>query len=64
MKRLGKFTGRVYDENEVKGMKECGVCITDEQANDENWIKDRHIKDLIDCIKCGGGCPQSQFGRE
>ena len=28
MKRLGKFTGKIYEENEVKNMGECGVCIT------------------------------------
>ena len=34
MKRLGKYSGRIYEENEVHTMKECGVCITDEEAKD------------------------------
>lgn len=25
MKRLGKYSGRIYEENEVHTMKECGV---------------------------------------
>lgn len=29
MKRLGKFSGKVYEESEVASMTECGVCITD-----------------------------------
>lgn len=32
MKRLGKYSGRIYEENEVHTMKECGVCITDERS--------------------------------
>ena len=34
MKRLGKFTGKIYEENEVKNIGECGICITDEQAEE------------------------------
>ena len=34
MKRLGKLTEKIYEENEVKNMGECGVCITDEQAEE------------------------------
>lgn len=56
MKRLGKLSGRIYEENEIHSMEECGICITEEQSKDENWIKIRHAKDLIDCNNCGG-CP-------
>lgn len=59
MKRLGKFTGRVYEENEVDNMEECGVCISDEQANDKDWISNHRLKDLADCVKCFG-CPMSR----
>ena len=52
MKRLGKLTGRIYEENEIHDMEECGICITDEQANDEKWIKQRRAKDLTDCANC------------
>ena len=53
-KRLGKLTGKIYEENQIHDMKECGVCITDEQAKDEKWIKEHHAKDLADCIMCRG----------
>ena len=56
MKRLGKYSGRIYEEDEISTMTECGVCITDEQASDEEWIKQHHIHDLIDCLFCKG-CP-------
>ncbi len=59
MKRLGKFSGRMYEENEAEKMEECGVCISDEQANDEEWISNRHLKDLMDCVKCFG-CPMAR----
>ena len=54
MKRLGKITGKIYEENEVKNMGECGVCITDEQAKDERWVKEHHAKDLAECVNCRG----------
>ena len=38
MKRFGSFSGRIYEDNEVDKMQECGVCITDEQANDSDYI--------------------------
>ena len=58
MKRLGKFSGQIYEENEIKDMPECGVVITDEQANDEEFISKHHVKDLLDCVKCFG-CPKA-----
>lgn len=61
MKRLGKYSGRIYEENEAPSMKECGVIITDEQANDDKYIKSHHAKDLVDCLGCGG-CPMFQKG--
>ena len=54
MKRLGKLTGKIYEENEIHNMKECGICITDEQSNNEKWIKQRRAKDLADCANCRG----------
>ena len=56
MKVLGKLTGRIYEENELHDMEECGIHITNEQAKDKKWIKEHHIKDLVDCSNCRG-CP-------
>lgn len=57
MKRLGKLTGTIYDNNyDFSQCPECCTCITDEQANDEEFIEQQHQKDLQDCITCFG-CP-------
>ena len=49
MKRLGKFTGKIYDDDfDFSKCLECCVCISPEQANDEKFIADRHTKDLLD----------------
>lgn len=61
MKRLGKYSGKIYEENEADIMEECGVCITEEQAKDEKWISERHIKDLSKCLVCCG-CPKAKQG--
>ena len=54
MKRLGKLTERIYEENEIHDMEECGTFITDEQEKDKDWIKKQHNKDLAKCDKCRG----------
>ena len=59
MKRLGKFSGHIYEGNDINNMEECGVCITDEQASDENYIAQHHIDDLVDCVTCCG-CPMAR----
>lgn len=50
--RLGKYSGKLYAEDEVKNMQECGVCISNEQASDKNWINERHLQDLKGCAVC------------
>lgn len=59
MKILGKYSGRVFEFDEKDKMEECGTQITDEQANDEEWISNHHIQDLLYCVTCKG-CPLSQ----
>lgn len=61
MKRLGKYSGGIYEENEVHTMEECGVCITDKQAKDEEWVSKHHVDDLMECITCCG-CSLAQRG--
>lgn len=58
MKRLGKYTGNIYEESEIASMQECGVQISDQQAQDEEWVKTHHAKDLARCIMCMG-CPEA-----
>lgn len=59
MYRLGKYTGRIYKDDEIKNMKECGVCISDEEAKDEDFIDTLKKRNSIDCFLCGGSCPES-----
>lgn len=61
MARLGKYSGQIYEDNEIDIMQECGVCISDEQKEDDDWISQHHLKDLMDCVKCCG-CPLAQRG--
>ena len=57
MKRLGKYSGRIYDEEyDTTKIKECCQIITDEQAEDKDWINERHLNHLKTCITCNG-CP-------
>ena len=58
MKRLGMFSGKVYEKSEVENMEECGLCITDEEANDKEWIKNKHDEHIAQCSNCFG-CPLS-----
>lgn len=57
--RLGKYSGKIYTEDKAKYMQECGVCISDEQANNEEWINDHHLQDLKYCVTCCG-CPMAR----
>lgn len=59
MKRLGKYSGKVYEEHEIQTMDECGTVITDEQAADKDFIKAHHMCDLTQCMLCLG-CPTSK----
>lgn len=60
MKRLGKFTGQVYDENfDTSNIKECCTLITDVEANDDDFIDRHHVSDLMDCVICLG-CEEAQ----
>ena len=54
MKRLGKYSGKIYDESEVPGMTECGLMITDEQANDEEFLAEKMLKNFVVCSQCQG----------
>lgn len=60
MPRLGKFTGKIYQEDyDFSNCPECCVCITDEEVKDDTFISAHHVKDLMDCVKCFG-CPAAK----
>ncbi len=52
MKRIGRFTGKIYDEKEVLRINECCDVISDAQANNSEWVKERHKEYMVKCSKC------------
>lgn len=56
MKRMGKLSGKIYSDDEIKTMPECGIYLTDEQANEPEYIRSLHAVKSIDCELCRG-CP-------
>lgn len=61
MKRLGKFSGRIYNMGE-RNIEECCTIITDEQAADNEFIERHHKMDDLECKLCTGPykCPMSK----
>ena len=57
--RLGRLTGKIYRDDEIDTMVECGIVLTEEQANDELYVKLQYLKNIDDCVDCNG-CPASQ----
>lgn len=61
MKYLGFFSGEVYDnKSEASEAKECCHQMPDEQAADEDFVREIHLKDLMTCVTCFG-CPRSRY---
>lgn len=60
MKRLGYFTGKIYDESiDTATIQECCLSLTEEQAKDEDFIQKKNFENKMKCITCFG-CPISQ----
>ena len=60
VKRLGKFTKTIYDEDyDFSQCPECCTQISDEDAENEEFIDKHHLRDLMDCVRCFG-CPAAQ----
>lgn len=57
MKRLGIFSGKVYD-CDAEDIKECAILINDMDAADPEVVKIRHSRYKNKCAGCGG-CPMS-----
>ena len=58
MKYLGFFSGEFYDDKSKA--EECCHQMPDEQAADEDFVREMHLKDLMTCVTCFG-CPRSQY---
>lgn len=61
MKRLGKFTGKIYNEEDfiTHKINECCLLITKEESNNEKFIKDTYERLHKDCDGCNG-CPEAR----
>lgn len=62
MKRLGKFTGRIYDDNyDFSNCPECCLMVPDRISENEEefqkYISEVMTKNRIDCAACFLGCP-------
>ena len=56
-KRLGLYSGRIY-EAEDDYSNECCKVLTDEQSTDEAWLNDQRLINSYKCMGCYG-CPLS-----
>lgn len=50
MKRLGMYTGTIYEDGAFP--EECCLQITDEQANDKEYLRIKQTVNGINCRKC------------
>ena len=57
-KRLGLYSGRIYDEVDDYSL-ECCKNITEEQSADDEWLADQRLVNSFKCMGCGG-CPLSR----
>ena len=61
--RLGFYTGRVYKDDEISCMVECGQVIDEKTANNTELIEKLKIKNFSNCSRCIGmymQCPNIQ----
>lgn len=62
MLRIGKLTGKVYDENtELSSIGECCVMVREENLDEElkRWKRRKMAETISDCDECRG-CPEYQ----
>ena len=68
MKYLGKFTGKLYSLEEKQSglILECALQLSDDEAENEEYLSERIAQNLIDCLICTSsnigaqGCPFSE----
>lgn len=56
MKYLGMYSGKIYDNK--KDMIECGIQLSDDQANDDLYVNNLKEMHKDNCRQCYG-CPMS-----
>ena len=61
--RLGFYTGKVYKDDEINHMVECGQVINEEIANNKDLLEKLQLKNFTNCSRCIGmymKCPNIQ----
>ena len=59
MKRLGMYSGKIYEfDYDVSQIEECCLVISDEEANNKEWIANKHEEHVSECSNCFN-CPLS-----
>lgn len=59
IKRLGKYTGKIYENDEVLNMQECGTIISDLVSEAElEYLRSRNRIDCLFCPTGPGCCPE------
>lgn len=69
MKYLGKFTGRLYSLEEKQNglILECAIQISDDEANNKEYLSERINQNLIDCLICinsGDGVRRCEYSND
>ena len=59
MNRIGFYTGKIYKNDEMPEPGECCAVVTDEQLQDEDFVKGVQLRNKFRCIGCSG-CLASQ----
>lgn len=60
MKKLGFFTGHIYDKSEP--CEECAVNLSDERAKDIAYTSQEYLRRHVHCFQCDG-CPEAKKAR-
>lgn len=64
MKRLGKFTGTIYNEDyDFSKCPECCIILTDSQANDSAFIEAKKLSNRSTCTFCMA-CPAAMESKK
>lgn len=54
MARIGKYSGKVYDDNQIHLMNECGILIPDSKKDDKSFCENVYKRNFATCATCKG----------
>lgn len=69
MKYLGKFTGKLYSSEEKQNglIFECALQLSDDEAENEEYLSERRARDRLDCLFCinsGDGVRRCEYSND